>query len=230
MPRPRILLSWSSGKDSAWTLKVLRERGDFEVVGLLTTLNATYHRVAMHGVREALLDLQAAATGLPLWKLPLPWPCPNDAYEQLMTRVMERCRTEGITAIAYGDLFLEGIRAYREVRHTGTGIEPVFPLWQLPTRELAREMIQGGLKATLTCVDPRQLDGHFAGRDFDGSLLAELPDSVDPCGENGEFHTFTWAGPMFEKPIPIRRGEVVARDEFFFAELTPEGFAPSEEP
>lgn len=230
MPRPRTLLSWSSGKDSAWALKVLRERGDCEVVGLLTTLNATHQRVAMHAVREALLDLQAAAADLPLWKVPLPWPCPNGVYELLMTDVMARCRAEGITAIAYGDLFLEDIRAYRESRHAGTGINPVFPLWQLPTGELARDMIVGGLKATLTCVDPKQLDGHFAGRDFDEALLEELPDSVDPCGENGEFHTFVWDGPLFGKPIPICKGEVVVRDGFVFADLTPEGFAASEEP
>lgn len=228
MSSPRILLSWSSGKDSAWALKVLRERGDGEVVGLLTTLNATHQRVAMHAVREALLDLQATAAGLPLWKIPLPWPCPNGVYEQLMTEVMARCQAEGITAIAYGDLFLEDIRAYRLSRHADSGIQPVFPLWQLPTAELARDMIQGGLKATLTCVDPKQLDPRFAGRDFDETLLAELPGQVDPCGENGEFHTFAWDGPMFAQPIPILKGEVVERDGFVFADLTARPSAASE--
>lgn len=224
MSRPQVLLSWSTGKDSAWALKILRERGDCDVVGLLTTLNTTHGRVAMHAVRETLLDLQAEAIGLPLWKVPLPWPCPNGIYEQLMAAVMARCLTEGITAIAYGDLFLEDIRAYRESKHTGTGIDPVFPLWQLPTRDLAKDMIRGGLKATLTCVDPQQLDGAFVGRDFNEGLLAELPGSADPCGENGEFHTFTWAGPIFRKPIPVSKGEVVTRDGFVFADLTPATF------
>ncbi len=230
MSSSRILLSWSSGKDSAWALKVLRERGDGEVVGLLTTLNATHQRVAMHAVREALLDLQAAAAGLPLWKVPLPWPCPDGVYEQLMSDVIARCRAEGITAIAYGDLFLEDIRAYRLSRHAGSGIEPVFPLWQLPTGDLARTMIQGGLKATLTCVDPKQLLPVFAGREFDEALLAELPGQVDPCGENGEFHTFAWGGPMFARPITIRKGEVVERDGFVFADLTAQPSVASEDP
>ncbi len=229
MPRSRILLSWSSGKDSAWALKLLRETGGGEVVGLLTTLNALHERVAMHAVRESLLDLQAAAAGLPVWKVPLPWPCPNGVYEELMLGVMARCRAEGVTAIAYGDLFLEEIRAYRESRHAGTGITPIFPLWKLPTRELARDMIRGGLKATLTCVDPQKLDGRFAGREFDAALLSELPDTVDPCGENGEFHTFVREGPMFAQAIPVSAGKVVERDGFVFADLTVQGPGASEE-
>lgn len=229
MLRSRILLSWSSGKDSAWALKLLRETGGGEIVGLLTTLNALHERVAMHAVRESLLDLQAAAVGLPLWKVPLPWPCPNGVYEELMLGVMARCRAEGITAIAYGDLFLEDIRAYRESRHAGTGIAPVFPLWKLPTRKLARDMIRGGLKATLTCVDPQQLDGRFAGREFDAALLSELPGSVDPCGENGEFHTFVRDGPMFAQTIPVEAGPVVERDGFVFADLTLQAAAASEQ-
>jgi uncharacterized protein (TIGR00290 family) len=222
MPKPRILLSWSSGKDSAWALHVLRQQGEVEVVGLLTTINSTHGRVAMHAVREALLARQAAAAGLPLWTIPLPWPCPNDTYETLMTGVFDRARAEGIAAIAYGDLFLADIRAYREARHAGTGIDALFPLWQLPTAQLARAMIDGGLRASLTCVDPKQLDASFAGRDFDAALLRDLPASVDPCGENGEFHTFAHAGPMFAAPIAIRKGEVVAREGFVFADLLPD--------
>jgi uncharacterized protein (TIGR00290 family) len=222
MPKPRILLSWSSGKDSAWALHVLRQQGGVEVVGLLTTINSTHGRVAMHAVREALLARQAAAAGLPLWTIPLPWPCPNDTYETLMTGVFDRARAEGIAAIAYGDLFLADIRAYREARHAGTGIDALFPLWQLPTAQLARAMIDGGLRASLTCVDPKQLDASFAGRDFDAALLRDLPASVDPCGENGEFHTFAHAGPMFAAPIAIRKGDVVEHDGFVFADLLPD--------
>ena len=216
----RVLLSWSSGKDSAWALKALRESPDVEVVGLLTTLNSTHGRVAMHAVRERLLDLQALSAGLPLWKVPLPWPCPNGTYEGLMAGVLGRCRLEGIQAVAYGDLFLEDIRAYREARHADTGIGTLFPLWRVPTGRLAGEMIAGGLKAILTCVDPKQLEGSFAGRDFDARLLADLPAAVDPCGEHGEFHTFAWDGPMFERPVPVEKGDVVIRDGFVFADLT----------
>jgi uncharacterized protein (TIGR00290 family) len=218
----RALMSWSSGKDSAWALHQLRRQGEVEVVGLLTTVNTTHGRVAMHAVREVLLQRQAEALGLPLWTLPLPWPCPNDAYESLMTDVFTRARAEGIEAIAYGDLFLADIRAYREARHAGTGIAPLFPLWARPTAALAREMVDGGLRAVLTCVDPKQLDASFAGRDFDAALLRELPPGVDPCGEQGEFHTFVHAGPMFAAPIAITRGEVVARDGFVFADVLPD--------
>ena len=221
MKRKLVLLSWSSGKDSAWTLHTLRGDPGIEVVGLLTTINTTHGRVAMHAVREALLQRQAQAAGLPLWTLPLPWPCPNDTYEALLDGVFERARAEGVDAIAYGDLFLQDIRAYREARHAGTGIEPLFPLWARPTDALAREMLAGGLRAVLTCVDPKQLDAAFAGRTFDASLLRDMPPNVDPCGENGEFHTFAFAGPMFKAPIPISPGEVVARDGFVFADVLP---------
>jgi uncharacterized protein (TIGR00290 family) len=221
MPRPKALLSWSSGKDCAWALRALRESGEVDVVALVTTLNQTHARVAMHAVRERLLDLQAEAAGLPVWKVPLPWPCPNGTYESLMAGVLERAKGEGISAVAYGDLFLEEVRAYRHERHRGTGIEPLFPLWGRPTAALAREMVAGGLKAILTCVDPKQLDAGFVGRDFDLALLRELPGWVDPCGERGEFHTFAWAGPMFVRPVPVKRGEVVTRDGFAFADLEP---------
>jgi len=221
MAKPRVLLSWSSGKDSAWALHLLRQQGEVEVVGLLTTFNAAASRVAMHAVREELLDRQAAAAGLPVWKVPLPSPCSNEEYEALMTGVFDRARKEGIAEIAYGDLFLEDIRAYREARHAGTGIGLRFPLWGMPTRELAQSMLAGGLRATLTCVDPRQLSADFVGRAFDEALLEDLPPGVDPCGERGEFHTFAHAGPMFAAPLAVMPGEIVQRDGFAFSDLLP---------
>jgi uncharacterized protein (TIGR00290 family) len=221
MKRPRALLAWSSGKDSAWALHALRERGEAEVVGLLTTVNETLGRVAMHGVRESLLDAQAAAAGLPLWKVGLPWPCPNDVYEARLRAVIERARAEGIRHVAFGDLHLADIRAYRERQLAGTGISPLFPLWTTPeeTPALARRMLAAGLRAVVACVDPRQAPAHLAGRAFDEALLAELPPSADPCGERGELHTFCWDGPMFAAPIPVRVGEIVVRDGFCFADL-----------
>lgn len=219
MPRKRILLSWSGGKDSAWALHLLRLQPEYEVVGLLTTINQHFGRVAMHGFRESLLDLQAEAAGLPLWKAPLPWPCSNDAYEAAMAEACARAVREGLHGIAFGDLFLEDIRAYREARLVSTGLKPIFPCWLLPTHQLAREMIAGGLRAHLVCVDPRRLDASFAGRLFDEHLLAELPSTVDPCGERGEFHTFVSEGPMFQRSIPVVRGEVVERDGFVYADL-----------
>ena len=221
MSKPRVLLSWSSGKDSAWALHQLRTQGEVEVVGLLTTLNASHQRVAMHAVRRQLLEQQAIAAGLPLWTIDLPWPCPNETYERLMAGVIERAKSELISEIAYGDLFLQEIRDYREAKHQGTGIGTRFPLWQIPTRQLASDMLDGGLRARLTCVDPKQLKPEFAGREFDQSLLDELPDSADPCGENGEFHTFVYAGPMFKTPISITSGEITERDGFVFADLLP---------
>lgn len=221
MTRPKALLSWSSGKDAAWALHVLRQAAEVEVVGLLTTTNAAFDRVAMHGVREALLEAQAAAAGLPLWKVPLPWPCPNEAYEARMAEACARAVAEGVEVMAFGDLFLEDVRDYRIQKLTGTGLRPRFPIWNPDTASLARDMVAAGLKATLACVDPKALDAGFAGREFDAALLAELPPSVDPCGERGEFHTFAWDGPMFSHPVPIRRGQVVVRDGFVFADLVP---------
>lgn len=218
MPR-RVLLSWSSGKDAAYALHRLRADPDVEVAGLLTTLNSAFDRVAMHGVREALLDAQAEAAGLPLWKVPLPWPCSNEAYEAAMAEACARAAAEGITAVAFGDLFLEDVRAYREARLAGTGLAPLFPLWDQDTARLAREMIASGLKATLVCVDPRALEARFAGRAFDAALLADLPAGVDPCGERGEFHTFAWAGPMFRHPVAVAPGETVTREGFVFTDL-----------
>lgn len=221
MTRPKALLSWSSGKDAAWALQALRQAGEVEVVGLLTTTNGAFDRVAMHGVREALLEAQADAVGLPLWKVPLPWPCPNEAYEALMAAACARAVAEGVTAMAFGDLFLEDVRDYRVQKLAGTGLRPLFPIWNPDTAALARDMVAAGLKATLACVDPKALNAGFAGREFDAGLLAELPPSVDPCGERGEFHTFAWDGPMFRRPVPVRRGEVVERDGFVFADLVP---------
>jgi uncharacterized protein (TIGR00290 family) len=219
----RVLVSWSSGKDSAWMLRALRQQSDIEIVGLLTSFNQAAGRVAMHAVRRELVERQAAAAGLPLWCVQLPWSCPNDVYEARMREAIERARREGITHIAFGDLFLEDIRAYRERMLTGTGIEPLFPIWTTAadTERLAREMIAADLRAVLTCVDPKQLDGRFAGREFDEGLLASLPAEVDPCGERGEFHTFCWQGPMFSQPIPVRIPGVSFHDGFWFADLVP---------
>lgn len=221
MTRPKALLSWSSGKDAAWSLHALRKAGDVEVVGLLTTVNEAFGRVAMHAVREELLEAQAAAAGLPLWKVRIPYPCPNEAYEAAMAEACARAMAEGITEMAFGDLFLEDVRDYRLQKLAGTGLSARFPLWGRPTDALAREMIAGGLQARLTCVDPRILDPAFVGRAFDADLLRDLPASVDPCGERGEFHSFCHAGPMFAAPIPIEVGEVVTRDGFTFADLLP---------
>ena len=223
MARPKALVSWSSGKDSSWALHAVRVQNEVEVVGILTTLTAEFSRVSMHGVREDLLDAQAVALGLPCRKVRLPWPCPNEVYEREMAEALQAARAEGVTHVVFGDLFLQDIRAYREAKLAGAGISPLFPLWQRDTRALAREMIDGGLRAILTCVDPRRLDRNFAGRDFDRDLLAALPSGVDPCAENGEFHTFAWAGPMFEQPIAVARGEVVERDGFVFADLVAAG-------
>jgi len=216
-----IILSWSSGKDSAWALYTLQNDPDFEVVGLVTTVNREHSRVAMHGVRKALLQQQADAAGLPLHTLDLPYPCSNDEYESIMQEFITSMQNNAIKHIAFGDLFLEDIRAYRETQLKDTGITPVFPLWQLPTAALAREMIDAGLETHLTCVDPAQLSPDFAGRHFDHGLLDELPAHIDPCGENGEFHTCVTAGPMFKHAINIKPGDIVERDNFVFADFIP---------
>jgi uncharacterized protein (TIGR00290 family) len=215
----RTLLSWSSGKDSAWSLHALRQRPDLEVVGLVTTMNDAFDRVAMHGVRRELVEAQAQAAGLPLHVLPIPYPCPNATYERIMGDFVARQVAEGAEAMAFGDLYLEDIRRYREAKLAGTGITPLFPLWGIETRRLAREMIAGGLVAYVSCLDPRKLPERFAGRRFDAALLDELPAGIDPCAENGEFHTFACAGPMFSEPIAVAPGEVVMRDGFVFCDL-----------
>jgi uncharacterized protein (TIGR00290 family) len=217
--RPRALVSWSSGKDSAWALECVRRGGVFDVAGLLTTVTAGYARVSMHGVREEILDLQAARAGLPCFKVEIPPRCVNADYETAMGQALRQARARGVTHIVFGDLFLEDVRRYREERFAGTGIAPVFPLWGRNTRELAGEMILAGLRALLVCVDPRALSGSFAGRRFDARLLAELPEGVDPCGERGEFHTCVTAGPMFDAPLDLRSGAIVEREGFLFADL-----------
>jgi uncharacterized protein (TIGR00290 family) len=215
----KVLLAWSSGKDSAFSLHVLRGMPDVEVVGLLTTINETHDRVAMHAVRRTLLEAQAEAAGLPLVIVRIPQQCPNDIYEAAMGRALEEAKQRGVGGVAFGDLFLEDIRRYREKQMAGTGLRLFFPLWGRPTTALAHEMVDAGLRARITCVDPRALAASFAGREFDRELLADLPPGVDPCGENGEFHTFAWDGPMFRRPVAVRGGEVVTREGFVFADL-----------
>ena len=215
----RVALSWSSGKDSAWSLYLLQQNPGIRVVALITTINEHFDRVAMHAVRRELVEAQAASAGLPLWPVPLPWPCSNEQYEDRMRRVCGRALAEGVQAMAFGDLFLQDVRAYREKQLAGSGLEPIFPLWQLPTRELAGHMLQAGVRARITCVDPKALPRHFAGRDFDSAFLGDLPAGVDPCGENGEFHSFVYDGPMLQVPVPVQLGEVIERDGFVFADL-----------
>ncbi len=217
----KTLVSWSSGKDSAWMVHVLRHTPGVELAGLLTTVNASAQRVAMHAVRVELLEAQAAALGLPLRQVPIPYPCPNAVYEHAMGDAVRQALDEGFTHVAFGDLFLADIRSYREAQLAGTGLTPLFPLFGADTTALAREMVAAGLRGRITCVDPRVLDRGFVGREFDAALLADLPASVDPCGERGEFHTFAYAGPMFQYPIAIEAGAVVERDGFVFGDLTP---------
>jgi uncharacterized protein (TIGR00290 family) len=214
------MVSWSSGKDSAWLVQVLRTRTDVALGGLLTTINEDAQRVAMHAVRTELLEAQAESLRLPLWTIPLPSPCSNEAYQRIMGEAVRRIVDDGFTHMAFGDLFLADVRLYREQQLAGTGLTPLFPLFGADTPLLAREMIASGLRARITCVNPKILDRSFAGREFDAALLADLPTSVDPCGERGEFHSFAYAGPMFRRPIPIENGIVVERDGFVFADLT----------
>jgi uncharacterized protein (TIGR00290 family) len=223
IPRKRVLLSWSSGKDSAWALHVLRRRDalELDVIGLLTTFNEAFDRVAMHAVRRELVEAQAAAAGLPLVPVRLPYPCTNEVYEDRMKVAVAEARAAGVTHMAFGDLYLADIREYRIRLLEGTGVEPLFPLWGTPegTPDLARLMLAGGLRAVLTCVDPKQLGERFVGRQYDAALLAELPAGVDPCGERGEFHTFCYRCPEFRNDIPIQVGEIVQREGFWFADL-----------
>jgi uncharacterized protein (TIGR00290 family) len=221
-PTPTLvstLVSWSSGKDSAWSFYLLQKDPKYRVAGLLTTVNTEFNRVAMHSTRRDVLEAQAEAAGLPLHVVPLPWPCSNEAYEAAMRTACDAAIAAGIKAIAFGDLFLEEIRHYREERLRGTGLTPVFPVWKLDTHALAREMIAAGLKTHIVCIDPKKLPREFAGRDLDESFLRDLPKSIDPCGENGEFHTCVYDGPMFRHAISIEGGEVVERDGFVFADI-----------
>ncbi len=225
--KTKAWLAWSSGKDSAWALHTIRQGADFDVVALLTTVNQKYSRVAMHAVRESLVEMQADAAGLPLIQVPIPSPCSNEIYEQAMGQAMARAKSEGVTDIVFGDLFLEDVRAYREKQLARCEMTPVFPLWGRDTRQLAEEMIARGLSAYLTCIDPRKLDRSFAGRKFDAQLLSALPSLVDPCGENGEFHSFVNGGPMFARTIPVTAGEIVEREGFVFADFLSRASAAS---
>lgn len=217
--KKKALVSWSSGKDSAWTLHRMKQSAEYEVVGLLTTMNAAFDRVAMHGTRRALLEAQAEAAGVPLRMIPLPWPCSNQHYEAAMSAACAQAIADGVEVIAFGDLFLEDVRRYREEKLAGTGLTPVFPLWGLPTGALVREMLAGGLRARIVCVNPKMLPREFAGRDLDESVLATMSAEIDPCAERGEFHTVAYAGPMFRRAIPVESGEVVERDGFVFADV-----------
>ncbi len=216
----KVLVSWSSGKDSAWMLHVLKEDRSIEIGGLLTTMNEQFDRVAMHAVRRRLVEAQAEAAGVPLRTVPLPWPCTNEQYEERMRDAVSRAVAEGFTHVAFGDLFLEDVRKYREERLAGTGLQPLFPIWGSPTDQLAEQMVDSGLRSVLTCVNPRLLDRSFAGRQFDRSLLTDLPAGVDKCGERGEFHSFAWDGPMFDRPVAVQLGDIVERDGFVFADLS----------
>jgi len=218
-PLPKALIAWSSGKDSAWALHAARQQGAFDIVGALTTVTGTFARVSMHGVREELLRAQLDAAGLPAIVVSIPYPCPNEIYERAMAAAIADAKAQGVTHIIFGDLYLEDVRAYREKNLAGTGIAPVFPLWQVPTGQLARDMIDGGVEAHLAVVDLKKLPASFAGRGFDAGLLAALPAGSDPCGENGEFHTFVSAGPMLSRKIAVKVGETVERDGFAFADL-----------
>ncbi|HET7616976.1 MAG TPA: hypothetical protein VFK20_00600 [Vicinamibacterales bacterium] len=215
----KILVSWSSGKDSAWMLHVLRRDHPGAVAALLTSVNVDAGRVSMHGVREEVLAAQASAAGLPLRIVPLPWPCSNAVYEERMRRAVDEAVADGFTHVAFGDLFLEDVRQYRETRLEGTGLTPLFPLWGEPTASLAARMVADGLRATIVCLDPRVMPRALIGATFDEGLLSRLPPSVDPCGERGEFHTCVTAGPMFEHPIAVTRGRIVERDGFLFGDL-----------
>jgi uncharacterized protein (TIGR00290 family) len=216
----RTLLSWSSGKDSAWTLYQLQADPEIDLRGLFCTVNSKFNRVAMHAVRLELLQQQAEHLGLPLQVIEIPYPCSNEQYAEIMAHFVEGAKDEKIEQFAFGDLFLEDIRSYREEKLADTGIAPVFPIWGIPTDQLAKEMIAGGMRAVITCVDPKQLPEEFIGREYNQEFLGELPAGVDPCGENGEFHSFVFAGPMFHQPMQITLGEVVHRDGFIFIDVT----------
>jgi uncharacterized protein (TIGR00290 family) len=217
----KTLVSWSSGNDSAWTVHILRQRGDVEIGGLLTTINEAAQRVAMHAVRVDVLQAQADALGLPLWQIPIPSPCPNEVYERVMAAAVQRAVAEGFTQIAFGDLFLEDIRAYRETTLGKLGMRGLYPVWKRDTQELARSFVDAGFRAVVVCVDGRALDRSFAGRVIDREFLGDLPPVIDPCGENGEFHTFVFDGPSFARPVGFVRGGVSEDPPFVFCDLLP---------
>lgn len=221
--KKRTLLSWSSGKDSAWALHILRQQSDIEVVGLFCTVNQEFERVAMHAVRIELIQQQAESVGLPIQLIPIPHPCSNSEYETIMNEFIKQVKKQGIECFAFGDLFLEDVRKYREVSLADTGITPIFPIWGKETKTLSKEMVNSGLRAKITCVDPKHLSSDFAGKEYNKSFLEQISASIDPCGENGEFHSFAFDGPMFKKEINICVGETVSRDGFVFTDLLPEG-------
>lgn len=220
--KKRTLLSWSSGKDSAWALHVLRQHLDIDVVGLFCTVNQEFERVAMHAVRIELLHKQAENAGLPIKIIRIPYPCSNTNYKAIMKGFIEEAKQEGIVCFAFGDLFLEDVRKYRETNLADTGITPIFPLWGIPTRKLSDEMVNSGLRAKITCVDPKHLSSDFAGKEYDKLFLDQISADVDPCGENGEFHSFAFDGPMFKNAVKISVGETVYRDGFIFVDLLPD--------
>lgn len=217
----KTLLSWSSGKDSAWALHILRRQPEIEVTGLFCTVNQEFGRVAMHAVRVELLQRQAENVGLPVQLIPIPNQCADSEYEVIMTDFIEGAKQQDVECLAFADLFLEDIRRYRETNLAGTGITPIFPLWGIPTKELSREMVNNGLRAKITCIDPKHLTSDFAGQEYDISFLDRLPADVDACGENGEFHTFAFDGPMFTEEVSLMVGETVSRDGFIFTDLLP---------
>ena len=221
MARPKVWLAWSSGKDSAWALHVVRQSAELEVTALLSTITEPFARVSMHAVREELVDAQARATGLPLLKVYIPSPCPNEVYEAKFGQILSVAKGEGVTGTVFGDVSLEDVRAYRERQLARVDMAAHFPLWGRNTTELAREMVASGLRAYLTCVDPRKIPPEFIGAAFDQTFLEQLPNGVNPCGENGEFHTFCWSGPMFDQPIPVQLGETVEREGFLFKDMLP---------
>jgi len=219
--RRKTLMSWSSGKDSAWALFQLQQNPEITLVGIFCTVNKEYDRVAMHGVRVELLRQQADSIGLPLEIIEIPYPCSNAEYEKIMGQFVERAKKDNIVHFAFGDLFLEEVRAYREEKLKGSGINPIFPIWGIPTDKLSREMISGGLKTVITCINPKQMPKELIGREFDENFLDSLPETVDPCGENGEFHSFVFDGPMFNEKLEIVVGDIVHRDNFVFADVLP---------
>jgi uncharacterized protein (TIGR00290 family) len=219
----KTILSWSSGKDSAWALHVLQQDPNFDVAGLFCTVNSAFNRVVMHAVRVDLLERQAKSAGLPLDIIPIPYPCSDSEYDDAMAAFIRIKKKEDVECFAFGDLFLDDVRKYREDRLKGTGIAPVFPIWGIPTKELSRKMLAGGLRAMITCIDPKHLSDEFAGREYDEFFLNDLPAGIDPCGENGEFHSFAFDGPMFQNPIGIGLGDIVHRDGFVFADILPDG-------
>jgi len=222
MMKKKTLLSWSSGKDSAWALHILQHQQDIEVVGLFCTFNKKFKRGAMHAVRNELICQQAESIGLPLQLIPIPDPCSDSEYKRIMANFIEQVKSQGIDTIAFGDLFLEEIRSYREESLVGTGITPLFPIWGIPTNELSKEMINSGLRAKITCIDPKYLPAEFAGHEYDSTFLEQIPDAIDPCGEKGEFHSFAYDGPMFKNKLNISVGETVTRDGFVYTDLLPE--------